>query len=433
LESYCLSDQAKQIKLKPFQDRFLFSKARYPAMVSGWGTGKTMLGIFRAMIYSENIPNNLGVIFRKEYTDLRDSTLRDFEEYTGLKVSSQRNVDFKNGSRIMFRHIEELNNIQNMNLGWFFIEQAEELATDKEFFMLWGRLRRALNPDPSFLAFGLPIHTGFVIGNVKGSNWIKKLWKNNNQEDFELIEATTFDNADNLEPDYIASLERLKSIHPEIYARYVMNDWDAEVEGLAIPAELIEACTKGELSDPVQGEDYVLGSDFAKRQDWWVIAVLNKKTGQLVYFDRFQKESWGLMKGKTVATAKRYNNALVIPDSTGIGDPITEDLKAAGCRIWEDDKSDRPGYVFSSKTKEQLIENLIITMTSRKVSYPEIKVLIDELKEFERTISKAGSIKYSAPDGKNDDCVIGLALACWGLKSGESVMSMTNIMTGERL
>jgi len=410
------------------------------------------------MIYSEMIPNNLGVIFRKEFVDLRDSTLIDFEKYTNKKVNSQRNVDLKNGSRIMFRHLEEMNNLQNLNLGWFFIEQAEELKSNSEFITLWGRLRRQVNPSQEFLDLGLPLHSGLITANVKGHNWIYSFWKNpikkeqtpdpnptktmqdlrnifsngmqgdektfdhlpsfslnEIQKDFGLTEAITWDNADVLPKDFLESLLILREIDPKKYARFVMNDWDVEAEGLAISPELIEACIGGEFADPIPRRQYILGSDLAKHRDWTVIIVADKQTGQIVYFDRFQKESWALVRGKIAATAKRYNNAEVIPDSTGVGDPITEDLERAGCRVYKD--GDRPGYVFTSRSKEQLIENLIVTMTNRGIKYPRIPELIDEMKEFEKTETKAGNIQYSAPQGKHDDCVITLALTAWGLNS----------------
>lgn len=176
------------------------------------------------MLYSEQIPNNLGIVFRKEYTDLRDSTVKDFEKYTGLKVDSQRNVTLKNGSVIMFRHIEELHNIQNINLGWFGIEQADELDSDNEFFLLFGRLRRQVEPSDYFKSLGLSERSGFVIGNA-GDHWGKKLWKDNQLEGGECIEATTWENADVLAKDFLDSLNILKVKKPEIYGRFVVNDW----------------------------------------------------------------------------------------------------------------------------------------------------------------------------------------------------------------
>ena len=79
-----------KFKIEPYQDDFIFSNAKYPALISGWGTGKTLCLILRGMLYSEEIADNLGVIFRKEAKDLEDSTILDFEKYTGRKVSSDR-------------------------------------------------------------------------------------------------------------------------------------------------------------------------------------------------------------------------------------------------------------------------------------------------------------------------------------------------------
>jgi phage terminase large subunit len=235
---YDIQPEDTVIELIPYQDQFIFTKAPYPAAVTAWGTGKTMAGIIKSMDLSEQHPGNLGIVFRKEYTDLRDSTILDFQNYTGLKVNSNRNVDLSNGSTIMFRHLEEMNNIQNVNLGWFWIEQAEELATDDPYFKLFGRLRRK----------GMP-HTGFITANTKGHNWIWRLWKRGefadtikklidqspnlfshlNKTDLKnlapLFEAQTFVNK-SLAPAYLAGLEIIKQQKPKVYNRFVLNSWD---------------------------------------------------------------------------------------------------------------------------------------------------------------------------------------------------------------
>ncbi|MBK7546268.1 MAG: hypothetical protein IPI56_11090 [Elusimicrobia bacterium] len=60
-------------------------------------------------------------------------------------------MEFPNKSEILFRHLEEIHGVvQNMNLGWFWIEQAEELETDETFNVLRGRLRRTLNEERDF-------------------------------------------------------------------------------------------------------------------------------------------------------------------------------------------------------------------------------------------------------------------------------------------
>ncbi len=231
-----------RVTLTDYQTRFLYSPTRHPCLTAGWGTGKTMCAIFRAQLYSKAIPNNLGIIFRKTFRSLEDSTLKDFEKYTGIKVPSNRDVVYPNGSIIMFRHLDELESInqQNINLGWFFIEQGEELDSDKEFFMLFGRLRRQGEPTKEFKEIGLSPRAGWVIANA-GDNWIKKLWKDgriqqaakdlgDEAKNFsELIEATTWDNEKNLPKDFLDSLKMLEKTKPELYRQFVMNAASARI------------------------------------------------------------------------------------------------------------------------------------------------------------------------------------------------------------
>jgi hypothetical protein len=230
-----------EVTLTGFQDDFVFSESKYTAMVSAWGTGKSLGLCSIAEDQSNRYKDNLGVIFRKEWTDLRDSTLKDFELYTGLVVSSAREVRI-GSSLVMFRHIEELNSIQNMNLGWWAIEQAEELETDDVFWKLSGRLRRV----------GSSLQ-GFLVANTKGHNWIWKLFKQdgiylNGVRQDKLIEAQTKDNAHNLPEEYVKSLEIIKVQKPAVYNRFVLNSWeDEDVVDNLIQARSLENCKKVDI------------------------------------------------------------------------------------------------------------------------------------------------------------------------------------------
>lgn len=219
-----------RVKLQPAAYDFVASEARYPALIAGWGYGKSLALIMRCLLAAKNYKNNLILIVRYSFTDLRDSTMRDFERYTGITVPSNKDVVLPNGSRIMFRHGSELAGLQNINLGAFGMEQAEEFDTDHEFQMLRGRLRRD----------GVP-HFGAVIGNTQGHNWIWKLWKQQNAlrtKEFNLGEATSFDNP-HLPADFVEDLRRMETESPAKFKQYVLNSWDEmDVEG-AYYAKLI--------------------------------------------------------------------------------------------------------------------------------------------------------------------------------------------------
>lgn len=255
-----IQPEDKVFELIPAQDGFIYGPARYACYKAAWGTGKTAAGITKALNLSDAYDNNLGVVFRKEFTDLRDSTIKDFELYSGLKVNSSREVQMDNGSTIMFRHIEELNNLQNINLGWFWIEQAEELETDDQFFTLFGRLRRA----------GIP-QFGFLTANANGHNWIYKLFKTHrlvetvrqlmkeNPELFRefksaddvvaLFEATTSDMKKHLSPSFLSSLEIIRIQKPKFYNRMVLNsDDEADTVNVIIQPEWVNAAASRRLT-----------------------------------------------------------------------------------------------------------------------------------------------------------------------------------------
>ena len=103
-------------KLMPFQDEFIFSKARFPAFVGGVGCGKSLALILRALLLSEKYPDSLGLIVRREVVDLMDSTMKDFVRYTGLNINSRKEAILPNGSTIMFRHASETSVLKNLNL-----------------------------------------------------------------------------------------------------------------------------------------------------------------------------------------------------------------------------------------------------------------------------------------------------------------------------
>lgn len=215
--------QNLHVQLKPFQSEFVYSEAKFPGFVSAWGTGKTMSAILRGMLLSENVPNNVGAIIRRNYTDLESSTMIDFERYTGTKISSKGDVKHSNGSIIMFMPGDDLDKLKNINLGWFYIEQAEEFENADAFDYLRGRLRLK----------HVPFLTGFIIANANGHNWIYKRWIQNQalppeQKDpeYHAVEATTYDNAENLPESYIQDCEKMKKDSPAHFRRFVMNSHD---------------------------------------------------------------------------------------------------------------------------------------------------------------------------------------------------------------
>ena len=135
---------------------------------------------------------------------------------------------------------------------------------------------------------------------------------------------------------------------------------------------------------------------------------MDSVTRAVVAHHRCQHISWREQKLIIQDLAFKYNNALCLIDSTGVGDPVVEDLEESNISV--------EGFKFNETTKKQMVNNLLIAIERRLITFPQIDVLLDELRNFEYIIGPTGKIKYSAPAGKHDDCVVSLGLAVWALK-----------------
>lgn len=159
---------------------------------------------------------------------------------------------------------------------------------------------------------------------------------------------------------------------------------------------------------PEQG-DFQIGVDLAKYNDWTVITPFNLNTFIVYNQERFNQVDWNLQKARIEATARRFSDALVMPDSTGLGDPIVEDLHQRGVRIG----NDGAGFKFTETSRRQLLDNLAILLEQDKIKIPNDEGLISELESFRFELSETGKIKVTVPDGLHDDRVMSLALAVW--------------------
>ena len=307
---------------------------------------------------------------------MRDSTVHDFEKYTGLTVNSQREVTLSNGSTIMFRHIEELNNIQNINLGWFGLEQADELDTDKEFFMLFGRLRRSVEPSSYFKSLGLAERSGFVIGNA-GDHWGKKLWKQGALEGSECIEATTYDNADVLPKDFLDSLNVLKTQKPEIYKQFVLNDWSVKVDQYTlISRELIDSLNSRVFNNPTKRR--ILSCDPSTGNDECVIYIIeNTKIidQKFLHYDDTMK-----IVGEIILLLEKHQIDDCAIDSIGIGKGIVDRLSEMNRNVIEINSAEKAidDERFSNKRAEMWWSAMEL-MQAREVEPIEDEELIKQL------------------------------------------------------
>jgi hypothetical protein len=276
------------------------------------------------------------------------------EFYTGERLDGLR------GRKFHFVVIDEASFIPNLEDGW--LNSIRPTLTDYK--------GRAL-----------------FLSTPKGKNFFYSLYMKGDEPDWESFRFSTYDNP------YIDSseIDDAKRQLPEIVfnQEYLANPADNSSNPFG--TTYIRQCIYPMSTESV----VVFGIDLAKSFDYTVIIGLDRN-GSVCYFDRFQKD-WR----QTKQHISNLPKALILIDSSGVGDPIFEDLHREGLDI--------TGFKFTSTNKQQLMEGLASAIQQRKISFPD-NIIVKELETFEYQFTNTG-VRYTAPSGFHDDCVIALGLA----------------------
>jgi phage terminase large subunit len=191
----------------PKQQQFHGAAAKYRFFGGGFGNGKTAAGCFEAFMLSMEYPGTEGVICRKTRPELKATTQAVFfkggggnpatdwpgcpQELIRSFNKTEGRLELINGSVIHFWPLDDPDKLTNLNLGWFLVDQAEEVP-EEMFLMLRGRLRRRKSP-----------RKGIILFNPNGHDWIWKWCKRGGgKNNCQLIHAKTSDNP-TLTADYL--------------------------------------------------------------------------------------------------------------------------------------------------------------------------------------------------------------------------------------
>ena len=138
-------------------------------------------------------------------------------------------------------------------------------------------------------------------------------------------------------------------------------------------------------------------------------------TGKIVDIYRNNKVEWSSMVKDIVVLIRKWN-ATVTVEVNSIGDVIYEQIK----NQWQDTHP----FITSSKSKNEIIEGLILDMNESTIQIPSEELfphLYQELSVFTYEYNpKTRNIKYGHPAGLHDDTVMSLAICNWSRKTKKS-------------
>jgi len=392
-------------RIHPGQRQVWRSKARFKVVGCGRRWGKTEFGWKKLLTEALKAPGPYGWIV-PWYKELRPVT-NTIDDSTPLSIFTVRRkiaiggipvyryLELPNGSQIYLNSADLEDSLRGVKYRGVVLDEAPSIK----------RSRWEKEIAPSLMDYG---GWAIFIGSPKGRNWFHELYLRGQDRDahpeWESWRQTSYANTKG-SGGFLdkAEIDLIRSQLPELAARQeIMAEF---LQDAGVVFRNVEACRAGATGDPEPYRRYTVGVDLAKTMDWTVLVALDD-TGHVRGFERFNQLDWGFQKSRIKSFAKRYSGLMVI-DSTGVGDPIYDDLSRDDVKI--------QGFKFTSESKRQLIENLSIAFDKREITYPRgLDVLENELKAYTYELTPGGNVRYGAPEGLHDDAVTALALALWG-------------------
>jgi hypothetical protein len=272
-----------------------------------------------------------------------------------------------------------------------------------------------------------------IISTPKGKNWFYEEWakgwfpdkraKNPEYWSYQLpTTANPF-----IKSDIIETLKRQMTknqFRQEILAEFLED-------GSGVFSN-IKASQQAYLQDhPLPNRRYVMGIDWAKSEDYTVFVVMDEVLKKVVYVERFQNLDWNYQIDRALRTAKFWNRASILMDSTGVGDVPFDAIGSVYPHV--------EGYnIYNNEPKVRLVQTLQLALERGEITLPvtngyaegedpqerkaEIGQTIEhELMMYASNPTATGKLQYGAPEGYHDDCVIALALATFKLSEAPFV------------
>jgi len=165
-----------------------------------------------------------------------------------------------------------------------------------------------------------------------------------------------------------------------------------------------------EPQEPDANKQYVAGVDVASSIDFTVVSIMDVKSKELVYLDRFNRVDYNVLENRLEALYRRWHLDSMKIEANSIGQPVIDHLYAKGLSIIP--------FTTTSATKQAIIQGLQSAFEHGEIRIINDPVLVGELLSFESKRSPSGGFSYSAPSGMHDDTVMSLAIA-WSAIAGD--------------
>jgi hypothetical protein len=322
---------------------------------------------------------------------------------------SRMTATFPGGGQILFKSLDNPDNARGHTADGVVIDEAADVAP-----IAWPEVLRPMLIDTGGWAW--------IVGTPKGRNWF---WQGHvlapESPDNMAWQAPTLGveiTANGLirKPHSLENpnipFEEIQHLYRTLPERAFRQEILAEFveDGGGVFRNVRASATAPDNAQPEAGHDYVIGCDWGRSNDYTVLCVMDLTTRRMVELQRSNQVEYQIQRQRLNALCEKWKPCLVIAETNAMGEPIIEQLARDGLPI-------KP-FTTTNATKAEAIDALALAFERGNVSVLNNPILIAECEAYESTRLPSGLIRYSAPAGLHDDCVMALALAWQGCVSG---------------
>lgn len=374
------------------QREVLYHPARYKVLAAGRRWGKTRLAVLMCVMSAVSGGRAWWVAPTYKIAAVGWRLMRSLAVQLGPLATirrSERCVLLGSGGAVYVRSADNPDGLRGEGLDFVALDEAALIAEEA-----WtAALRPALSDRRGRAIF---------ISTPKGHNWFWRLWQNARSVGGEWA-AWQFPTSANpfIDP---AEVEAARAELPSaIFAQEFLAEFIAD--GGGVFRGVTEAATAQPQERAQEGHTYVFGVDWGKYQDFTVVAVLDATLRSLVYIDRYNRIDYSTQRARLLALAERFRPSVVVAEANAMGEPIIEALRADGLPVM--------AFTMTAASKTHVVDMLALALERGDLRIINHPVLVGELQAFTAERLPGGGLRYGAPAGFHDDCVVALMLAWW--------------------
>ena len=246
----------------------------------------------------------------------------------------------------------------------------------------------------------------WFISTPDGRNAFYRMWQNAQDQphSWYTVQRSSYDNP------FIAT-EELDELRTQLTEREYLQEILAQFisEDGSVFRGVYDCIVEDVPKEPIDNIQYVFGVDWGRTNDATVIVVLDAVNKQVVHIDRMIKTGFDLQVGRLQMLYEYWQPTSIIAESNSIGLPMIERLQRMNMPV--------KGFTTTNASKSEIIEKLALAIEKQEIGLIPHDRLLQELIAYTQERTVGGLIKYGAPPGEHDDCVIALAMAWYGVSN----------------